>query len=214
MFNTKQIPLNTSPARMPVAALAPAQTMTLKPMLDITFLTALQKAGIVLLGTVLLCLAAKAQVPFGIVKVSLQTTTIMLLSIFMGHRMALATVMLYLFEGAMGLPVFQGTPERGIGLVYMMGPTAGYLIGFLMAAVVPSVVLSKIKSQTFIKVFAMLILTDFFAIQLIGGAYLSTFIGVQATVALTLSWAVPTVIKAIAGASILSLARTYIKKAA
>jgi Uncharacterized conserved protein len=42
--------------------------------------------------------------------------------------------MLYLFEGMIGLPVFSGTPEKGIGLVYFTGPTMGYLIGFVVAA--------------------------------------------------------------------------------
>ena len=38
-----------------------------------------------------------------------------------------------LFEGIIGLPVFSGAPEKGIGLVYFTGPTMGYLIGFLFA---------------------------------------------------------------------------------
>ena len=45
----------------------------------------------------------------------------------------MATVVLYLFEGMIGLPVFSGTPEKGIGLVYFTGPTMGYLLGFLVA---------------------------------------------------------------------------------
>ena len=42
----------------------------------------------------------------------------------------------YLAEGAIGLPVFAGTPEKGIGIAYMFGPTGGYLIGFVLAAYV------------------------------------------------------------------------------
>ena len=49
------------------------------------------------------------------------------------EKIALATIGLYLFEGIIGLPVFSGTPEKGIGLAYFMGPTMGYLIGFLAA---------------------------------------------------------------------------------
>ena len=45
-----------------------------------------------------------------------------------------ATVALYLLEGAAGLPVFSGTPEKGIGLAYMMSTTGGYLFGFVVAA--------------------------------------------------------------------------------
>jgi biotin transport system substrate-specific component len=52
-----------------------------------------------------------------------------------GARLAGATVALYLLEGALGLPVFAGTPEKGIGLAYMAGPTGGYLAGFFVAAV-------------------------------------------------------------------------------
>ena len=51
-----------------------------------------------------------------------------------GPRLGAATVMLYLAEGAVGLPVFAGTPEKGIGLAYMLGGTGGYLLGFLLAA--------------------------------------------------------------------------------
>ena len=49
----------------------------------------------------------------------------------LGSKIGLLTVSLYLFEGIFGLPVFAGTPEKGIGIVYFSGPTIGYLIGFL-----------------------------------------------------------------------------------
>src|SRR3546814_4017998 len=39
-----------------------------------------------------------------------------------------------LAEGALGLPVFAGTPEKGLGLAYMAGPTGGYLVGYVLAA--------------------------------------------------------------------------------
>ena len=45
----------------------------------------------------------------------------------------MATISLYLFEGIIGLPVFSGTPEKGLGLIYFTGPTMGYLLGFLVA---------------------------------------------------------------------------------
>lgn len=88
-----------------------------------------------LLGSALLIASAKAQIPFWPVPMTLQTLVVVLLGVVMGPRLGLATVVLYLLEGAAGLPVFAGTPERGIGLAYMMGPTGGYLAGFLVAAV-------------------------------------------------------------------------------
>src|SRR3546814_10660115 len=51
-----------------------------------------------------------------------------------GIRLATATLLLYLAEGALGLPVFAGTPEKGLGLAYMAGPTGGYLVGYVLAA--------------------------------------------------------------------------------
>jgi biotin transport system substrate-specific component len=56
------------------------------------------------------------------------------LGVAYGSRLGTATVALYLLQGAIGLPVFADTPERGIGLAYMAGPTGGYLAGFLAAA--------------------------------------------------------------------------------
>ena len=61
----------------------------------------------------------------------MQTFVVLFLGIVLGWRLGLATVSLYLFEGIIGLPVFSGTPEKGIGLIYFTGPTMGYLLGFL-----------------------------------------------------------------------------------
>ena len=54
----------------------------------------------------------------------------------MGPRLGGLAVLAYLAEGAVGLPVFSGTPAKGIGLGYMLGTTGGYLIGFLCAVLV------------------------------------------------------------------------------
>ena len=57
----------------------------------------------------------------------------MLIGISFGWKLGVATISLYLFEGIIGLPVFSGTPEKGMGIVYFTGPTMGYLIGFVVA---------------------------------------------------------------------------------
>ena len=59
-----------------------------------------------------------------------------MLGITLGSRIATATVILYLFEGILGLPVFSNSPEKGVGLIYFVGPTMGYLIGFVFASYV------------------------------------------------------------------------------
>ncbi len=79
------------------------------------------QALLVLGGTLLLTLSAKTKVFLGPVDLSLQTLAILLIATAFGARLAVATLLLYLVEGAMGFPVFQSTPEKGIGLAYMMG---------------------------------------------------------------------------------------------
>jgi biotin transport system substrate-specific component len=60
-----------------------------------------------------------------------------------GPRLGTGTVLAYLLVGALGLPVFAGTPERGIGLAYKMGPTAGFLLGFVAAAWVAGILAER-----------------------------------------------------------------------
>ncbi len=91
---------------------------------------------VAIVGTVLLTLSAKFEIPFWPVPVTLQSLVVMSLGLVLGARMAAATVATYLVVGAFGLPVFAGTPEKGIGLAYMVGPTGGYLAGFVAAAFV------------------------------------------------------------------------------
>ena len=93
-------------------------------------------AGFAVLGTLILWASAKVSVPFWPVPMTLQTGAVALLAAAYGWRLGLATVLLYLGEGAVGLPVFTGTPQQGIGVAYMLGPTGGFLAGFAVAAVV------------------------------------------------------------------------------
>jgi len=89
---------------------------------------------IALIGTVLLAISSKIKIPFYPVPMTMQTLVVLIIGIGFGWKLGVATITLYLFEGIIGLPVFSGTPEKGIGLIYFTGPTMGYLIGFLVAA--------------------------------------------------------------------------------
>jgi len=95
----------------------------------------LRAITLIVVGTVLLTISAKVQVPFYPVPMTLQTLAILLICTIWGMPLGILTVALYLVEGALGLPVFAGTPQQGIGIAYMIGPTGGYLVGFLAAAV-------------------------------------------------------------------------------
>lgn len=89
------------------------------------------------IGTLVLTLSAKTKVMLGPVDMSLQTLAVFLIAAAFGMRLGIATLLLYMAEGAMGFPVFQAAPEKGIGIVYMLGTTGGYLAGFVvMSAIV------------------------------------------------------------------------------
>ncbi|WBU59209.1 biotin transporter BioY [Paracoccus albus] len=88
----------------------------------------LMNAVLVLAGTVLLAISAQIAVPMFPVPMTLQTLAISLIGLTYGSRLAAVTLIAYLAEGAMGLPVFT---NGGAGPVYMMGPTSGFLFGFV-----------------------------------------------------------------------------------
>lgn len=81
-------------------------------------------------GSMLIAIAGKFQIPFWPVSASLQTLAIFVVAAAFGRKLAIATLLLYLAEGAVGLPVFY----QGGGLAYFAGPTTGYLAGFVIAA--------------------------------------------------------------------------------
>ena len=85
---------------------------------------------LIVLGDALLALSAHLQVPFWPVRLSMQSFVVLAIGIAYGRRLGALTVLAYLAEGAAGLPVFQA----GAGLAYVTGPTAGYLLGFLLSA--------------------------------------------------------------------------------
>lgn len=91
--------------------------------------------GTVVAASLLMAIAAKVEIPFYPVPMTMQTLVAIGLGLALGPVRGGAAMLLYLAEGAAGFPVFAGTPEKGIGLAYMMGPTGGYLFGFALQAV-------------------------------------------------------------------------------
>jgi biotin transport system substrate-specific component len=130
------------------------------------------------LGTLLLTLSAKTKVVFGPVDMSLQTLAVILISAAFGMRLGVATLLLYMAEGAAGLPVFQSTPEKGIGIAYMFGTTGGYLAGFVVMAAIIGWAADRGLDRSVVKFFGIVVLAD--AIMLaMGFGWLSALIGVE-----------------------------------
>ena len=130
------------------------------------------------LGTLLLTLSAKTKVVLGPVDMSLQTLAVLLIAASFGFRLGVATLLLYLAEGAMGFPVFQSSPEKGVGIAYMLGTTGGYLAGFVVMAAIVGWAADRGFDRSPIKLFGVMLAAN--AIMLtMGFAWLATLIGAE-----------------------------------
>jgi biotin transport system substrate-specific component len=89
---------------------------------------------IILISSTLLAISAKLKIPFYPVPMTMQTFVVLLIGVCFGWKLGGVIISFYLLEGIVGLPVFSGTPEKGSGIIYFVGPTMGYLIGFIFAA--------------------------------------------------------------------------------
>ena len=128
---------------------------------------------VIVLGSIALTISAKIKIPFYPVPMTMQTFVVLFLGISLGHKIALATIGLYLIEGIAGFPVFSNSPEKGVGLVYFTGPTMGYLIGFLTACYLASKI--KIDDNFFVVLFKLIIATS--TIYILGLIWLGILIG-------------------------------------
>ena len=126
-----------------------------------------------LMGSIILAISSKIKIPFYPVPMTMQTLVVLMIGIGFGWKLGLTTISLYLFEGVIGLPVFSGTPEKGLGLVYFTGPTMGYLLGFLIAVYISG---KFTYDNNLLKNFLKLLLAISF-IYILGLAWLGSLIG-------------------------------------
>ena len=127
----------------------------------------------ILLGSIALTISAKIKIPFYPVPMTMQTFVVLFLGISLGYKVGLATIGLYLLEGIVGLPVFSNSPEKGLGLLYFTGPTMGYLIGFLIACYLASMI--KFEDSYFVILGKLVFATS--TIYILGLLWLGTLIG-------------------------------------
>ena len=127
----------------------------------------------ILLGSIALTISAKIKIPFYPVPMTMQTFVVLFLGISLGYKVGLATIGLYLLEGIVGLPVFSNSPEKGVGLLYFTGPTMGYLIGFLIACYLASMI--KFDDSYFVILGKLVLATS--TIYILGLLWLGTLIG-------------------------------------
>lgn len=123
---------------------------------------ALRFIALAIIGAALLAISAKIRVPlpFTPVPMTLQTIAIMGLGAAYGMRLGLATVLLYLAIGALGMDVFTSSTADNNGLVYMMGGTGGYLVGFIIAMGVIGYFAERGWDRSIVKLFGLMLFAD------------------------------------------------------
>lgn len=156
-----------------------------------------------LAGSALLAISAKVQVPFWPVPMTMQTLAILVIGMSYGSRLGVATVLLYLAEGFAGLPVFAGAAA---GPAYFMGPTAGYLIGFVASVWLVGWLAERGWDRSLLRC-AVAMAVGHGVVFVFGVGYLSTLLGLQKALAVGLYpfWAA-TLLKTLLGVAAMQLA--------
>ncbi len=168
----------------------------------------IRMAVLALLGSALLAISAKVQVPFWPVPMTMQTLVVLLIGAHGGTRLAGATVLAYFVEGALGLPVF----STGAGLAFLVGPTGGYLVGFLVSALFAAFAFERGYGRSLIGALAVFIIADTIILGL-GVSWLSSIIGFQKALAVGVIPFLPAeALKIAVATASLPLARSFLSR--
>ncbi len=127
---------------------------------------------LVIAGTLFIAISAKIKVPFFPVPMTLQTLAVPLVAAAYGSRLGVITILAYLGEGLIGMPVFTNTPPAVAGAAYFLGPTGGYLIGYIAAAWIVGAAADRSWDRSFPKLFGAMLLGDI-VVFVLGFAWLA-----------------------------------------
>ena len=172
--------------------------------------SAVTKAALVVFGSLLLAVSAQFKIPLYPVPVTGQTLVVLLIGMTYGPRLGGITLAAYLFEGALGLPVFAG---GAAGVAVLMGPTAGYLFGFLLAAIAMGYLAERGMGRTVVSTIAAMVIGNC-VVYLCGALWLANFIGFgQAIVAGVLPFLYGDALKLVVAAGLMPWAWRAVKSA-
>lgn len=131
----------------------------------------------VIAGSLIFVASAKIRIPLGVVPVTLQTLAVQIVAWLFGPWQGAAAAALYAMEGALGWPVFSG-PTAGV--TYLLGPTGGYILGFIPAVTAVGVLYAMIRRRGE-NAFAMILagLSGWLVLTLFGWAQLALFMGTE-----------------------------------
>lgn len=160
----------------------------------------IQKILLAFAASIVLIISAKISIPMYPVPTTMQPFAVLLLGCLMGPRLAVSAVFIYLSQALMGLPVLQGPVAGPLAFV---GPTAGFLFGFIPAAYFAGVLYHRGIGRTFFSGFALFMLCSF-CFDIPGLAWLTYLTNVETAKAAFLSYTFSTVLKAGLGGAILA----------
>lgn len=126
-------------------------------------------------GSLILGLSAQMEfrLPFTPVPVTAQTFVVMLIGSFLGSNRGILAIFLYLAAGVWGLPVFSGF---GAGLHHILGPTGGYILGFIGGAYVAGTFIKHGDNHSFFYTFLIMLLSCA-TIYIVGILWLGAHLG-------------------------------------
>jgi len=153
---------------------------TLWPVQSEAGIRALRAGLLALVGSLLIAVSAQFQVPMYPVPMTMQSFAVLVIGMAYGARLGFATVLLYLAEGALGLPVFAGF--KG-GAPHLIGPTGGYLVGFALAAGLVGWLAERGWDRSLLRTFAAM-MAGKVVIFLFGVGWLATLIGTEKAIVL------------------------------
>jgi len=131
---------------------------------------------LIVLGSWLIVVLAQVRIPIGPVPITGQTLGVLLVGALLGSRQGPLSVAIYLGHGLIGLPVFTGGTT---GMARLMGPTGGYLVGFIVAALVVGFLSERGWRRRFTTAAAAMVIGNV-CVYAVGLPWLACFIGARA----------------------------------
>lgn len=133
------------------------------------------QVGAVLVGTLILAVASRIEVPMIPVPMTMQTFAVTMIGALYGWRLGAVTVLVWLAQGALGLPVF--APSGAVGIARFFGPTGGYLLAFPLVAMLTGWLAERgWNGSRPLRAFASMLAGNALCLAL-GGAWLAVMIG-------------------------------------
>lgn len=162
------------------------------------------RAVAVILGTLVLAMASRIEVPMVPVPMTMQTLAVTLVGALYGWRLGAMTVLAWLLEGAIGLPVFAAGAS---GVPHLLGKTGGYLFSFLPVAMLVGALAERgWNGSRAVRAFLAMLMGNALCL-LLGAAWLALFIGWNKAIAFGVTpFLVGGVLKSVLGAAILKAA--------